>query len=114
MNLKIIRRGRKFFFITLCVEGRPAVLSRLNDDGSLSLTADGERVVAYWRETHARNPALTASNFVIMPDHVHLLLIVNYDLDPTFDLIDWVHGFMAATQNSPVPSGGSGDPPRPL
>jgi len=108
MNLNLVRRGRKFFFLTLCVDGRPAVLSKLEDDGTLTLTPDGERVVAYWRETHGRNPALTASNFVIMPDHVHLLLIVNYDVDPAFDLINWVHRFMEST----VPPGGSGDHPR--
>lgn len=118
MNLNLVRKGRKFFFVTLCVEGRPAVLSRIEDDGAIALTPDGERVVAHWRETHKRNAALTASNFVIMPDHIHLLLIVNYDIDPAFDLITWVHEFMAATTpsggypNSPNPPGGSGDLPR--
>jgi len=102
VNLNLVRKGRKFFFVTLCVEDRPAVLSTIEGDGSVTLTPDGERVMAQWRTTHSRNAALTASDFVIMPDHVHLLLIVNYDIDTAFDLITWVHEFMAAT----APSGG--------
>lgn len=101
MKLNLVRQGRKFFFITLCVEGRPSILSRINDDGTITLTPLGEIVASCWRETHARNDALTASNYVIMPDHIHLLLIVNYDRAPDFDLIDWVHDFMARSSQGP-------------
>lgn len=43
------------------------------------LTRAGECVKALWLAIHGLNEALTASDYVIMPDHVHLLLIVNYD-----------------------------------
>ena len=102
MNLH--KSGRKFFFITLCVEDRAAVLSRLNEDASVTLTPAGERIVSVWKSQHAANPALTASNFVIMPDHIHLLLIVDYGQDPTFDVIDWIHHFANATGPNPAPN----------
>lgn len=67
-------------------------------DGKLTarveLTSLGERVAALWRGIHARHPALTASNFVVMPDHVHALLIVNYPAEPNFDILDWFHRFL--------------------
>ena len=37
----------------------------------------GERIVEIWRQLHKIEPHFTVSDFVIMPDHVHLLLIVN-------------------------------------
>ena len=36
-----------------------------------------------------------------MPDHVHLLMIVNYDKDPAFDLIGWIHEFCKETELPP-------------
>ena len=93
-----MRFGRKFFFITLCVEGRAKVLSRINPDATVILLAAGEAVAAAWRATHSLNPALTASNFIIMPDHIHLLLIVNYDIDPNFDVIGWIKDFQRRSE----------------
>ena len=62
-----MRFGRKFFFITLCVEGRAKVLSRINPDATVILLAAGEAVAAAWRATHSLNPALSASNFMASP-----------------------------------------------
>lgn len=102
MKLKFDKSGRRFFFLTFCVKGRKAVLSRLiserDTNGKLKarveLTPLGERITALWRAIHAKHSALTASNFVIMPDHVHLLLIVNYPVEPNFDLLDWFQHFL--------------------
>ena len=113
VKLNLHKSGRKFFFITLCVEERAQVLSRLNDDASITLTPSGERIVSVWKSQHAANPALTASNFVIMPDHIHLLLIVDYNQDPTFDVIDWIHQFSKATGPKPAPSPANPDSPLP-
>ena len=96
MNLQ--RFGRKFFFITIATEGRVKVLSRINPDATVTLLPAGEAVAAVWRETHSRNPALTASNFIIMPDHIHLLLIANYDLNPSFDVIGWIKDFQRRSE----------------
>ena len=79
-------RGRQFFFVTLTLEGRPAVLSRLVDAASEpALLPPGEIALAILRAIHSVCPCATLSNRVIMPDHVHFLLIVNYDLAPTFN-----------------------------
>ena len=114
MKLNLQRFGRKFFFITLCVEGRAKVLSRINPDATVTLLAVGEAVWAVWRETHSRNPALTASNFIIMPDHIHLLLIVNYDIDPNFDVIGWIKDFQRRSELRAAIPNDTGLPPRTL
>ena len=102
MHLKFSKSGKKFFFITLCTDGREKSLSRINDDATIALTPAGEAIVNEWRAQHAKNAALTASNFVIMPDHVHLLLIVDYDKSPDFDIIDWIHNFTATTASGAI------------
>ena len=78
MHFSLIHTGRRFFFFTFVVEGRKRVLSRLERGAKRPvLTALGERVKAVWAALHKIDAHFTASDFVIMPDHVHLLLIVN-------------------------------------
>lgn len=99
MRLSFAHHGRQFFFLTICVRGRRAVLSRLVEGAKRpELTKAGECVKALWLAVHGLNPALTASEFVIMPDHVHLLLIVNYDLDPNFRPLVFLHWFMEESE----------------
>ena len=86
MKMAFSHRGRQFFFVTLTLEGRPAVLSRLVDAASEpALLPPGEIALAILRAIHSVCSCATLSNRVIMPDHVHFLLIVNYDLAPTFN-----------------------------
>lgn len=101
MRLQFDKGGRRFFFLTFCVRGRSAVLSRIVEkvgrDGKLAygveLTAAGRAMAALWRGIHARWPFLTASNYIIMPDHLHLLLIVDYSKAQGFDILDWFQRF---------------------
>lgn len=111
MNFPLIHTGRRFFFFTFVVEGRRAVLSRLERGSKRPvLTPLGERVVALWRRLHEIEPCFTASDFVVMPDHVHFLLIVNSSGEFRFNPLVFVHWFMEVTAND----GASGSPePRP-
>ncbi len=71
------------------------MLSRLVEGAKRpDLTRAGSCVKALWLAIHGLNPALSAGEFVIMPDHVHLLLIVNYDRDPDFRPLVFLHWFM--------------------
>lgn len=122
MRLSFAHHGRQFFFLTICVRGRRAVLSRLVEGAKRpALTKAGACVKALWLAVHGLNPALTASEFVIMPDHVHLLLIVNYDLDPGFKPLVFLHWFMeesermiAAAGAGRATDGGCTPEPRPV
>lgn len=83
MNLAFSHTGNRFFFITLAIEGRPEVLSELvNEQSRPRLTALGEIVKAAFVAVHQVWPAATLSDFVIMPDHLHFILIANYDISP--------------------------------
>ena len=156
MRLHYAHHGRQFFFLTICVRGRKAVLSQLpaKDGGSGApaprprmeaafcsgapaprprmeaafcsgapaprprmdrpiLSRAGECVKALWRAVHGLNPALTASDYVIMPDHVHLLLIVNYEVDPHFNPLVFIHWFMEESARMIAKDGGCAPAPLP-
>lgn len=115
MHLKFSHRGRQFFFLTFVIKGRRPVLSRVvavekngREEAEVEMTSLGEVVIEAWKAQHGQNAALTASARVIMPDHVHLLLIVNYDIDPHFDILDWLHHFRRAIEAKWVALAGRG------
>ena len=72
----------QFFFVTLASAERRAVFSRLvSESGRPELLDIGELARAALRAVHRVWPAVTVSDYVIMPDHLHFQLIVNYDCD---------------------------------
>ena len=82
MKLVHAKSGRQFFFVTLASAERRAVFSRLvSESGRPALLGIGELASAALRAVHRVWPAVTVSDYVIMPDHLHFLLIVNYDLN---------------------------------
>ncbi len=111
MKLQFDKSGRRFFFLTFCVRGRRAILSRIvketGKDGrpctGVELLPAGEAMAALWRGIHARWPFLTASNYIIMPDHLHLLLIVDYHQVQGFDILDWFQHFRREGENAVAP-----------
>ena len=82
MRLDYAKGGLQFFFVTLASAERRAVFSRLVSEGGRPELSDiGELARAALRAVHRVWPAVTVSDYVIMPDHFHFLLIVNYDYD---------------------------------
>ena len=101
MQFPLIHTGRRFFFLTFAAEGRPPVLSRLERGAKRPiLLPPGERVVALWRRLHEIEPCFTASDFVVMPDHVHLLLIVNSQGEFRFNPLVFAHWFQRTTEGA--------------
>ena len=102
MKMQFHHAGRQFFFITIAIErqGTPqGDLSRLVDERSRpALLPCGEIVKALLVAMHRCFPCATISDFVIMPDHVHFLLIVDYSQDPTFSPLWATHRLMDAAE----------------
>jgi len=108
--MQFLHRGRQFFFITLALErgmdggATPEpppreALSRLVDEKSRpALLPCGEVVKAVLLALHGAFPCATVSDFVIMPDHVHFLLIVDYSQNPAFSPLWASHRLMDATE----------------
>ncbi len=113
MHLQFRRHGKQFFFYTACLQGRPQVLSRLKEGEKRPvLLPPGEAVKAALLAVHQSDPALAMSDFVIMPDHVHFLLIADFDREPGFDPISFIRGWMAESARAIQTVGGCTPEPR--
>ena len=105
-------RGRQFFFVTLALEDRKPILSRLAAEQSRpELSAFGETVKSALLAVHGAFPCATISDFVIMPDHVHFLLIADYSRNPGFSPLWAAHRLMDATEMIWGKDGGSAPAP---
>ncbi len=72
------------YFITVCTRGKECVLSRiLVGEGlappAVALTAIGRIVEEQVRLLPGRFPSLSVDRYVIMPNHIHLLLTLSGD-----------------------------------
>ena len=113
MKLAFSHSGRQFFFITLVVAERREVLSRVVDESSRpELTRLGEIVQFALRAVHRVWPAATVSDFVIMPDHLHFLLIVDYGKDATFSPLFVAHRLADAVEAVAERTGDTPEPPK--
>lgn len=112
MRLNFHHAGLQFFFVTLTLAERRPVLSRLVDEKSRpALLPPGETVKAALVAFHGRFPAATVSDFVIMPDHVYFLLIVDYAKDPAFNPLWATHRLMDAVEEAWKGRGQAPEPP---
>ena len=68
------------YFLTLCTQHRRCILSRVGRDDlgapCVCLTAAGCIVDRYIRSISAAYPHIVVDQYIIMPNHVHLLLTV--------------------------------------
>ena len=64
------------YFITICTKNRNPILA-INNNGNLTMTHEGIIVNKYWFEIQNHFPHLTLDAFIIMPDHIHSIIIIN-------------------------------------
>ena len=74
------------YFITVCTENRKNLFWKdvgaiIDRPENVPLTAIGEIVRKSITNISEHYPAITVENFVIMPNHIHLLLQIHTDID---------------------------------
>ncbi len=68
------------YFVTICVKQRVAVFGTVVD-GNVHLSEKGEIAQQLWNGLPERFPRLEIDEFVIMPDHVHGILVIPFDIN---------------------------------
>ena len=68
------------YFVTICTQNRKKILSNIVGDGSPVPKPIGTIAEMYIRKIPEKYPSVTVDKFVIMPDHIHLLLRFNWNL----------------------------------
>mgnify|MGYP003384567737 CR=1 FL=1 len=77
------------FFVTWCVKGRVECLARI-EDGQSFPTLIGMIVDEEWRATAIVRPNVTLDAWIVMPDHVHGILIL-HDAKETAGMEETAH-----------------------
>ena len=62
------------YFITICTQDRKKILSRISHPGHSELSSFGNVAEKYIRQMNAFYDHLSVEKYVIMPDHIHLLI----------------------------------------
>jgi REP element-mobilizing transposase RayT len=66
------------YFITICTHNRQCLFGNIVD-GEIMLNEFGELVKTEWQKTGIIRPNIVIDAFVIMPNHLHGILIINDD-----------------------------------
>ena len=64
------------YFVTICVEGRECLFGDI-DDGALRENDAGVMVATWWSDVSKRFPSATCDAFVVMPNHVHGIIMLS-------------------------------------
>jgi REP element-mobilizing transposase RayT len=64
------------YFVTICVQDHECMLGEIKQ-GWVGLSSVGEIAQKYWMEIPAHYPQVSIDDFVIMPNHIHGIIVIN-------------------------------------
>ncbi|MHB0989453.1 MAG: transposase [Bellilinea sp.] len=64
------------YFVTMITHGRQPLFGALIN-GNVSLSPLGNLAASLWRGLHDRFPKVDLDEFVVMPDHIHGIVVIN-------------------------------------
>ncbi len=68
-----------WYFVTICVQNRECLFGRI-ENGKMILNQFGEIVEKCWYEIPQHFPDVTLDEFVVMPNHVHGMVVIRNDV----------------------------------
>lgn len=71
------------YFITICTQNRHHFFGNINN-GIMQLSEIGKLAEQFWYEIPNHFPMVELGNFVVMPNHVHGILIIDKTNDESF------------------------------
>src|SRR5664280_555297 len=66
------------YFITICTKNRKPYFGEV-ENGKMGLSELGIIAKKFWKEIPGHFPNIKLDEFIIMPDHIHGILIINQD-----------------------------------
>jgi putative transposase len=77
------------YFITLVTQDRIRLFGKI-EDGKMMLSSVGKIVEEEWKKTIQLRPNITLGEFIIMPDHMHMILTISSQIEKKEDK-EWIH-----------------------
>jgi REP element-mobilizing transposase RayT len=71
------------YFITICTQNREHFFGNIKN-GIMQLSEIGKFAEQFWHEIPNHFPMVELGNFVVMPNHVHGILIMNHPVETQF------------------------------
>ena len=65
------------YFVTICLNDRKPILSTVDDSG-VQLSDIGLMIAEVWNSIPERFPTVVLDAFVVMPDHIHGIVCLNF------------------------------------
>ena len=104
-RLKNYNYGEKgAYFVTICTQNKRCILSNIVGEGlappEIRLTAYGRVADQQIHQIASRYPRITVDHYVVMPNHIHMLLLVSGETGgsrPSPTVIDAVRVFKSMT-----------------
>jgi putative transposase len=66
------------YFVTICTQGRECLFGEIVGDEMISNDA-GRMIETWWRKLPAKFPSCNADAFVVMPNHLHGVIVIDHD-----------------------------------
>ena len=89
------------YFITICAQNRECLFGKIKN-GEMILNNVGKMITKYWQEMPKKYPNVILDAFVIMPNHVHGILIIDNNVRATLvDAQNNVRVPLVGTQGQP-------------
>ncbi len=70
-------RSNAAYFVTICTKNMIRHFGHITDGAVMEYSLLGETAFQFWNEISKRNPNVFLDAFVIMPNHVHGIVIIN-------------------------------------
>jgi REP element-mobilizing transposase RayT len=77
------------YFITLVTQDRLHLFGKI-EDGKMMLNSVGKILEEEWRNTIQLRPNIALGEFIIMPDHMHMIITITEQLEKKEDK-EWTH-----------------------
>ncbi|HWQ11244.1 MAG TPA: transposase [Roseiflexaceae bacterium] len=87
------------YFVTICTNVRAPWFGMVSG-GAVQLSAPGDMVAAWWREVTARFPPVDLDEYVVMPDHLHGIVLLRAEASQRVALGTVVQWFKTMTTNA--------------
>ena len=71
------------YFITICTQNREHFFGNIKN-GIMQLSEIGKLAAQFWHEIPNHFPMVELGNFVVMPNHIHGILIMNHPVETRF------------------------------
>ena len=75
------------YFITVCCCNRSLYLDSINNKNKVILSGIGQIAAQFWLEIPSHFPHIKIDKFVIMPNHVHGILFLDYSLTGKYERV---------------------------